>query len=146
MISWHLIEDVLGWMAVLIGSICMYFYGVYWIDPLLSLIITCFILYHVIKNLKKAVHILLQGTPADINLRDIQDALEELPGIEEVHHLHCWTMDGQYHLFSAHVVAPEVDRETYSALKSDIKRILQDTFHIEHATLEIEHEKSEENC
>jgi len=145
MISWHLIEDMLGWLLVLIGSVLIYFYDLLWIDALLSVIITLYILINVIKNLVRAGKIILQAAPDQIDLEQINRRLLQLSDIEGVHHMHCWTMDGVYNLFSAHIVTPDMlTIQSISAIRNQVKSLLEKEFNIHHTTLEFENNPCED--
>ncbi|UII29034.1 cation diffusion facilitator family transporter [Fulvivirga maritima] len=137
-VSLHLLEDVLGWVAVLIGAIVMHFVDAPIIDPLLSLGISAFILFNVFKNLKKSFTIILQGTPRHLEIDKIKAKIEELPDINEVHDCHLWTLDGEYNIFSAHlVVNSSKSIEELADIKSKVRSLL-DELHVNHATLEFE--------
>jgi cobalt-zinc-cadmium efflux system protein len=137
-VSLHLLEDVLGWVAVLIGAIVMYFYDVPIIDPLLSLGIACFILFNVFKNLKSAFKIMMQGVPQDTNQKKIKLFLERLEGVENIHDLHIWSLDGQYNVLTVHIVTKEnLNMEDLSPLKQKIHETLK-IYGVNHATLEFE--------
>lgn len=143
-VSWHLLEDVLGWAAVLIVSIILMFTDLYILDPLLSLLITLYVLFNVVKNLKETLKIFLQGTPEEINMDDIEKRILSVGGVESVHHLHVWSLDGELHILTAHVVSKGVrDIKEAMLLKKKIRAALTDT-HIEHVTMELEFEG--ENC
>lgn len=141
-VSLHLLEDVLGWVAVLIGSIVMYFFDVPIIDPILSLAISIFILVNVFKNMKAVMRVILQGVPEDVNMEEIGSALTSLKGVASIHDLHIWSMDSEYMVLSVHIVSSS-DAEL-ADLKQSIRQLLSQKFNIEHATLEIETEG--ENC
>ncbi len=141
MISWHLLEDVLGWVAVLIGSIVMYFFELPWIDPLLSILITIFILRGVLKNLWKASQIILQASPADIDVEKVKEVLEKIKGVDNAHHLHLWTLDGEANMLSAHIVTDGNQKVVeLKNIKKAIYESIGDHFHIDHITLEFETE------
>ncbi|MBL3656715.1 cation diffusion facilitator family transporter [Fulvivirga sediminis] len=137
-ISLHLLEDVLGWVAVLIGALIMHFVDAPVIDPLLSLGISAFILYNVFKNLKKSFTIILQGTPRHLEIDKIRTEIEALKDINEVHDCHLWTLDGEYNIFSAHlVVNSSKSIEELAEIKSKVRSLLSE-LHVNHATLEFE--------
>lgn len=137
--TWHLLEDVLGWIAVLIGSVIMYFYDAPWIDPALSIGITIYVLINVVKKLWKAGNIILQATPDDIDPTTIKKTLEDIQEIQKAHHIHIWTLDGEYNLLSVHI---QINKEkTISAtepIKEKIQSELKKNFHIDHFTIEFE--------
>ena len=134
----HLLEDVLGWVAVLVGGIILYFFDWPVIDPLLSLGITFFVLYNVVRNLRQSIKILLQGTPSHINTEEVKSRLEALPNVASVHDLHIWTMDGTYNIMSMHAVVPQaIDSEQTGLLKQDIRKAMAE-MDISHVTIELE--------
>jgi cobalt-zinc-cadmium efflux system protein len=134
----HLMEDVLGWVAVLVGGILLYFFDWPVIDPLLSLLITAFILYNVVRNLRQGLQILLQGTPANISIGQVRERLEKLPEVQSVHDLHLWTLDGVSHVLTMHaVVNGSLNSEEAHDVKQRIRDALQDA-HIDHVTVELE--------
>jgi len=143
-ISWHLLEDVLGWAAVLVVSIVMAFTDLPILDPIASIAITVFILYNVVKNFIKTMRLFLEGVPESINLEDIVQKINAVPNINSTHHTHLWSMDGENHAFSTHVVVPEdATKEEICDVKERIKEILH-TISLEHVTIEIEYE--DESC
>lgn len=140
----HLLEDVLGWVAVLVGGIILYFFDVPWIDPLLSIGITLYVLYNVVQNLRETMKILLQASPPHISPDEVKDRLSRVPEIQSVHDLHLWTLDGSYNVLSMHaVVAIDLPVQQASALKKQVRQELAD-MDIHHVTLELE--KPGEEC
>ncbi|QTD37676.1 cation transporter [Polaribacter batillariae] len=138
-VSLHMLEDVLGWAAVLMASIVMQYYDVPVLDPILSILIALFILYNVFKNGKESIRIILQGAPLKISVDDIKTKILQHTTIKSMHDCHLWSMDGEYNVFTAHLIIEEsLNREAQIALKTEVRRILHDNFHLEHITLEIE--------
>jgi cobalt-zinc-cadmium efflux system protein len=134
----HLLEDVLGWAAVLVGGVLLYFFDLPVIDPLLSVLITGYVLYNVVRNLRQGLKILLQGTPTDIDLGQLQAQLKQLPEVRSVHDLHLWTLDGTSHVLTMHVVVNEnLDLLQANEVKQRIRAALQ-AEHIDHVTVELE--------
>jgi cobalt-zinc-cadmium efflux system protein len=141
-VALHFVEDVLGWVAVLIGAIVMTFSEVPILDPLLSLAIACYILFNVYKNLKATFLILLQGRPESIDEQQIRKRILAISGVKGVHDLHFWTMDGQYNVMTLHVVVD--DRQSVDQrekIKKEVKHELQH-LEIQHSTVEIESENA----
>lgn len=139
-ISLHLLEDVLGWAAVLIVSIVMMFYNVPLLDPLLSLVVTIYILWNVFKNLKSTLRIFLQGTPEKTVVADVEKQLLAIRDVTGIHDLHLWSMDGLYHVISIHVtVTRNMTLLETKKLKLDIRNCLED-LGIQHTTIEVEQE------
>ena len=107
-LSWHLLEDVLGWIAVLIGAVLMYFTGWAWLDPLLCIGFTLFILLNVARSLRQTLALFLQVSPSPALQQEIETALKQLEFVKAVHHLHLWSLDGEQHVLTLHleVVTP----------------------------------------
>ncbi len=142
-VTWHLLEDVLGWIAVLIGSIILNFKDIPVIDPLLSLGITIYILFNVVKNLKKVLNVFLQGVPENISIEEIEYEIEEKTKAISVHHTHIWTIEGERNMLSTHIKIPdEYKSDEIIKLKRSIRKILAGK-DIEHVTIEIEFESEE---
>lgn len=142
--SLHLLEDVLGWVAVFIGSIIIYFTGLTIIDPILSIIIACYILYNASKNIREAYYIIMQKTPSELSSENIAKELMTIEGIKDVHDIHLWTLEGSKHILSMHVIVGEkIDSEQLIKIKKLIREKLNSFGNI-HATIEFEWEA--ENC
>ncbi len=140
MVSWHLFEDVAGWVVVLAGSVAMHFFGLPWLDAALSLGITAFILVNVVRRLARALRIFLQATPEGLTLEQVQQALQQVEGVREVHHLHLWTLDGNYHIATLHaVVPPELEARALCRLRDAIRGRLH-ALGVAHVTIEFEPE------
>ena len=143
-VSWHLWEDFLGWLAVLLGAILIYFTGWRWIDPLLAVVIGLFILSQVFGRLREIVRLFLQRTPSGINVGSIREELLASPAIESLHDLHFWSLDGQRNVLTVHaVIAEDSGREDYLRAKAAI-RGLKGRYGLDHITAEIEF--GDENC
>jgi cobalt-zinc-cadmium efflux system protein len=137
-LSWHLLEDVLGWVGILVGGVIIYFWKFYLIDPIMTVTLTAFIIYNVTKNLREAVNILLQGVPKHINLEAVKRDITAIKGVIGVHDIHIWSLEGETDVFTAHVVLDdETLKKQPEQTKQAIKETLQ-THHIEHSTIELE--------
>jgi cobalt-zinc-cadmium efflux system protein len=137
-VSLHLLEDVLGWAAILVGSIVMFFFDLPIIDPIMSVFIAIFVLNNVYKNIKQTLHIILQGIPEKLDISLITNHIEQLDGIENVHDLHVWSVDGNYNVLTLHVVLSEIiEMEKLAHLKVLIRQKLEQNG-IQHVTIEFE--------
>jgi cobalt-zinc-cadmium efflux system protein len=137
-VAWHLLEDVLGWAAVLVLSIVMAFRPWYILDPLLSVAVSAFILWNVVRKLRSVLEIFLQGIPDSVELEDVKKTLTETPGVLSVHDLHVWSLDGERTILTAHLVLP---RDASSGDVYETKKLAKKKLSgrdIDHATLEIE--------
>ncbi len=137
-ISWHLIEDVLGWAAVLVVSVVLLFTDNYYLDPILSLLITGYILWNVFKRLKETLFIFLQGVPPEIDVDEIKNKLISLPKVDSLHHTHVWSMEGAQHIFTTHMKLRDINSfDDLLRTKSAAKEILQE-YKFVHYTIETE--------
>lgn len=138
----HLLEDVLGWVAVLVGAIIMQFVDAPIIDPILSVLISLYMLKNVIKNLIKTVKVLLQSVPVDVDMSEVKSYLDDSNLVKSFHDLHVWSMDGTYNIMTVHIVLSDSISKEINP-KNVIKRDLV-KMGIDHPTIEI-HEKGDED-
>ncbi len=144
MIAWHLLEDVLGWVAVLIVSLVLMVKDIPILDPILSILITGFILYNGFHNIRKTAKLFLQGTPDPQALGKIREAIIKLPGVKSSHQTHFWSLDGENHVLSTHIiVANELSRNEVATIKVKVRKLAEE-LEIGHVTIETEYE--DENC
>lgn len=102
-ISLHLLEDVLGWIAVLVGSLFIYLFNWYFVDGLLSVLIAGFLLFQSSKNIKEIFVILLEKTPENVDVNAFRAAVSGVEGVSDVHHLHVWSLDGEKTMATMHI-------------------------------------------
>ena len=144
MVAWHLLEDVLGWAAVLAVSLILLFRDIPFLDPLLSCLITAYVLFNVLKNLGRTFGVFMQGVPAGTDIEAIEESLRSIEHVMGTHHTHIWSLDGTHHVLTTHVVVDnEVTRDDILKIKGHIRAIL-DSHDMIHSTVEIEY--SGEEC
>jgi cobalt-zinc-cadmium efflux system protein len=137
-ISLHLMEDVLGWVAVLAASVVMMFANLPVLDPILSVGISCYILYNVYNNLKAVFRVILQGKPSGVDETAIRRNLLQIQNVVSLHDFHIWTMDSEYMVLTVHlVVSPSLQKDELQTLRAAAHQLLK-TMDIQHATIEIE--------
>lgn len=140
----HLLEDLLGWVAVLIASVVIYFTGITWVDAILSCLINIFILYNVAKRFRQMVHIFLQGVPISIDMVLIKENIRKMPYVIDVHALQAWSLDGDQHFLNCHVLLKDsASKDDLAALKVSIKTELA-KHNIKESAIEFEFES--EKC
>ncbi len=143
-VSWHLLEDVLGWLAVLIVSIILQFKNWYFLDPALSIAVTLFILYGVGRRLWDTVYLLLQGVPEGLDMEEVKSKLQSVEHVQSTHHTHVWSLDGENHVLTTHLVLKnitaynQIDEARTNALK------VLDKYDFTHHTIQVELNK--ETC
>lgn len=143
-VNLHMLEDVLGWIVVLVGAIVMRFTDFYIVDPLMSIGVAIFILINALKNLKNILDLFLEKTPRGISIDEIAEHIRKVEGVLGVHHIHVWSMDGDNNYATMHIV---VNADTHT-IKHKIRDELKE-HDIGHVTLEFETEGEhchEEHC
>lgn len=138
-VNLHMLEDVLGWIVVLIGAVVMRFTDFALIDPILSIAVALFIFVNAVKNLKEVLDLFLEKTPSGIDVEEIKEHVSEIEGVLDVHHIHIWSMDGVNNYATMHVVTNGDAHE----MKEKIRHELHE-HGIGHVTLEFEAEN--EHC
>jgi cobalt-zinc-cadmium efflux system protein len=137
-VAWHLLEDVLGWVAVLVVSVVLLFRPFYILDAILSIGITMYIAWNVITNLRKTLALFLQGVPENINIDEVDERLRSIPDVQSTHHTHIWSLDGEHHVLTTHVVVEEsLTKESIVCLRRELQGLLN-SLAFSHSTIEIE--------
>jgi len=138
MVSLHLFEDVFGWIVLLISSIVMAIWDFPILDPLISIAFTLYIMTHVYKNLKLIVEIFLEKAPKGIDIEAIRNQLLTHPLIDDIHHIHIWTLEGNLVLMTFHALMnADSSKETIIETQSWIHEVLEESG-IHHSTVELE--------
>ncbi|MBE6960100.1 MAG: cation transporter [Ruminococcaceae bacterium] len=132
-VNLHMLEDVLGWAVVLIGAIVMRFTDFAHLDPILSIGVSVYILYHAVRTLGELLEIFLEKAPHALSLAELLERVAEVDGVVDVHHIHLWSMDGNRHYATMHIVT---DADPH-AIKDQVRQELRH-HGIVHATLELE--------
>ena len=138
-VNLHMLEDVLGWIIVFIGAIIMKFTDISIIDPILSILVAIFIFINSIKNLKSILDLFLEKTPIDITVEKVKQNILKIKSIEDIHHIHIWSIDGYNNYATMHVVVREIDNDIKVKIRKEMKKL-----NISHVTIELE--TIEENC
>ena len=138
-VNLHMLEDVLGWLAVLIGAVVMRFTDFRFIDPLMSIGVAVFIIIHAVKNLKAVLDVFLEKTPDGIDIDEIKNHLMNIDGVLDVHHIHIRSLDGTVNCAEMHIAADG----DFHAIKEEIRSELKE-HGIAHATVETE--SADEQC
>jgi len=134
----HLLEDVLGWIAILAVAIALLFWQTYILDAILSIVITLYILFNVTVNLKKTIALFLQATPDHVQLEMIGDKLKSIDKVISSHHTHVWSFDGANHILTTHLIVDKsTNRDEIVRIKSKCKQLFED-IKLTHFTIEIE--------
>lgn len=133
----HNVSDALASVGVVVAGTLILLYEWYWTDTLLTLIIASYVLYQAATLMPKTIHILMQGTPENIAIEDVVQAMQRINGVSNVHHVHIWQLDEQHNALEAHVVIGDSQMQS---VKGALKEMLTQRFAITHSTLEFEDE------
>jgi len=135
-VTWHLLEDVFGWVAVLVVSIVMLFVEVPVLDPLLSIVITLWVGWNAGRNLKRTVAVFLQAVPDDIELDALQEAVLAVDGVVDLKHVHVWSQEGEHHVLTGHLVVTGTTLAEAASIRDAVRAVLLEAG-ITHSTLEV---------
>lgn len=143
-VNLHMLEDVLGWGIVLIGAIVIKFTDISILDPLMSIGVATFILITAVKNLRPPLAVFLEKTPQSVHIQELKNRLSQIDGVQDVHHIHVWSMDGYCNYATMHIVTNGNPHDIKDKVRTELKKQ-----GIAHATLELEEEGEpchEKNC
>ncbi|MFL2130892.1 cation diffusion facilitator family transporter [Ruoffia sp. FAM 24228] len=135
-LSLHLLEDVLGWVGVLIVSVVLHFTDWYFLDPLLSIGIALFILYKTIPEFMKVVRLFLQAVPDNIDSKKLREEIQNIDNINGLSHFHLWSLDGEAHMMSMTISTTSDSVPTHEQIKNEVRHILSES-DIAHSNIEI---------
>jgi len=136
----HLFSDSLSSLGVIIGGILIYYFNITIIDPILTFIIGAYVLKEGFDILKKSTDILMEKTPVQIDILKIKEVIENIPEVDNLHHVHIWQINDKEFLFEGHIdVIEDLNLSKAEKIRSDINSILSDKFEINHTTLQIEY-------
>ena len=143
-VNLHMLEDVLGWVVVLIGSIIMRFTDIVYIDSILSILVALYIFINTFSNLKTIIDIFLEKTPDNIDIDELKKHLLSIDGVKDIHHIHIRSIDGYNNTSTLHAVVNKYDPEIKHAIKEELEE-----HNIGHSTIELELESEhchDDNC
>jgi cobalt-zinc-cadmium efflux system protein len=134
----HFLADGLASLGVFIGGLIIQFYHFTIVDPILTLLITGYIIWQSYLMLRETVDILMEGTPEEIDVNRVMQRMQSVDGVRDVHHIHVWRLDEQHILLESHVMTNEKDAGQIESVKKTLKDLLSSEFDIDHTTLEFE--------
>ncbi|MCJ7691514.1 MAG: cation diffusion facilitator family transporter, partial [Clostridiaceae bacterium] len=141
----HLLSDALSSIGVIVGGIVIYYFNIFWVDPLLTVLIGLYVLKESYEILKQAINILMQGTPENINIDEIVEELKEIEDIENVHHIHVWALNENTIFFEAHVnLKNDILIGETTVIYEKIEHELKEHFGISHITIQLEFNRCED--
>ena len=136
----HLIGDSLSSVAVIVGGLLIYFYNLQWIDPLITVLISIYIIKETYHVLAETYSILMQASPKSVDINIIRDEIKMIAGVNDIHHVHIWSLTDQMIHFEGHI---ELSKDTKISetqeIYCQIKKLLEHRHGIHHITLQAEH-------
>ncbi len=134
----HLMGDTLSSVAVILGGIAIWQWKMYWIDPVITIIVGIYIIYHTWGVVTQTVDILMQRTPSHIDLGQLKNEVENFAEIDNIHHVHAWKLDDTQTHLEAHInLKNNIDMIKMMQVKSEIEEFLHHKYHISHITLQV---------
>ncbi len=134
----HVLGDTLSSLGVIAGSILIFFTNQYMIDPILSVLIACIIIYGSIRLIRESVDILMERTPKHVNMDKLKARIKSVKGVLGIHDLHVWSLCSNVHALNAHLLVDSMHLKEVEKIRSEINRCLWDEFNISHTTLQFE--------
>ncbi len=136
----HLLGDALTSLAVIAGAVLIWFFNIVWVDAVVTIIIGLYLLIHTWKLLKESVSILMQMTPAEIDIVKIEKRLQQVEGLKNIHHVHVWNLTDKLLHFECHLfLEQDLQVSQTTAMFEQVRQILHDEFEIEHVTIQFEY-------
>ncbi len=141
----HLLSDAVSSVAVILGGLAIYFWKIYWIDPLLTILIGIYIIKESISIINDAIHILMEGAPKDISIDEIKETVESFEKVDDLHHLHIWSVGEKDIHMEAHLNIKNMLISESDKLRTEIENTLMTKYKINHITLQFECNKCEDS-
>lgn len=134
----HLMGDVFSTVGAVIAGVIIYFTKANWLDPLVSVLIGCLILYNAWGILRDAVDILLEATPRDVNIKNMVADIIQVDGVLGIHDIHVWSLTQSLRTMSAHILTDDLHISAGADIQRQITEMIRQRYNISHATLQLE--------
>jgi cobalt-zinc-cadmium efflux system protein len=136
----HLLGDTISSVVVIVTAVLIYFFNIFWIDPLVTFLLGLYLLKETFLIIKEALDILMQATPHGLDLMKVKQSLESLPEIDNIHHVHAWNLNDLDIHFECHMdLRSDIRISETDKIKDDVHDILHDNFNITHVTIQFEY-------
>ncbi|MDO9593750.1 MAG: cation diffusion facilitator family transporter, partial [Lutibacter sp.] len=140
----HLLSDMLTSVAVLIGGLLMKYYQIYWIDALLTLIISVYLIFMSWRILIDSLKILMLFAPSHIKIKEVVEVVQKVPGVKNIHHIHIWQLNDHESHFEAHLEFNEdIKLSEFDLVCEEVEKLLMEKFHIQHCNLQPEFRRND---
>ena len=134
----HNLGDSFSSFGVIVSGLAIVWFGAVWADSLITLVVSVYILFQSFPDIRRSIHILMEGAPPDVNTDELKTAMHAVEGVTEIHHLHLWELDEHDRALEAHVVVEATHLDRWVEIKQQLKLCLSKRFDIHHSTLELE--------
>ncbi|MRR30197.1 cation transporter, partial [bacterium] len=134
----HVLGDAISSVGVIVAAIIIQFTNIEWIDPLISILIGVIIFISAFRVLKSALHILIEGVPEGLSIKEINARMSSIEAVKTVHDLHVWNLSSEQVSLSAHVILEEAHEHEQPTVMEQLKTLLDEEFHIQHTTIQFE--------
>jgi len=134
----HNLGDALSNVAIILGAIAIHYTGLTWVDPVIGIAIGAMVFWSGVGILRESTHILLEGLPRSIDLESVARAILRVPGVQEVHDVHIWTLGTDLNALSCHICIPDMHMEESEKVLAQVREILEKEFKITHTTIQFE--------
>ena len=139
----HTIGDALASVGVILGGIIILFTGKLWIDPLVSVLISLIILYAAWNIIREGAHVILEATPGDVDVLGMIEALKQIPGVQDIHDVHVWSISSNLRAMNGHVLVGDIATSAGESIRQQIEKVVREKYRIGHTTLQMESQKCE---
>ncbi len=134
----HLLSDAVSSVAVILGGAAIYYWDIYWIDPVLTVLISLYILKESFGILRESVNVIMMGSPENVDLREIKKTVEAVDGVNNLHHVHLWRLNEHDIFMEGHVDVRDMPVSSASLILRELEKELHGRFQISHLTLQFE--------
>ncbi|HEB55319.1 MAG TPA: cation transporter [Gammaproteobacteria bacterium] len=139
----HLFSDAISSIGVILGGLAITFWDIYWIDPVLTVLIGLYVLKESLQILWRSLDIFMLATPEGLSLNEVREAVSAVPGVQGIHHIHLWEVAEHDIHFESHIEVADQPLHDTETIRHAIEKTLHDRFEITHVTLQIEPVDSE---
>jgi cobalt-zinc-cadmium efflux system protein len=137
----HLLSDAVSSVAVIIGGAAIYFWNIYWIDPVLTVLISIYIIKESFEIVKEAINVIMMGSPSNVSMDELKKVVEKIDGVTNLHHVHLWRLDEHDIFLEAHVEVKDMPVSDTGIILDQLQKELHDHFDVTHTTIQFECDK-----
>ncbi len=140
----HLFSDAVSSLAVITGGIFIYFYEIYWIDPILTVLISIYIIKESYLIVRDSMQVLMMAAPQNISIDKLEKEITKIEGVKNIHHVHLWSINDRDNYFEAHIEVENILVSETEIIIEKIENMLREKFKINHVTIQVECDRCNE--